>query len=600
MNVEEIKQIFYQRMPEFEIHAILDVKGHPVIIASPTGVDVDEWLDGYFVVADNEVLGYSPYDDIKAVQKAYEHPLYLKGSSELKHHGVKGMHWGIINEDKLLGLFKRGIQDPLKNASKMLQTSSDKLRTAASDFLSQARQNSVQNPMVKQFKEQLSNKVKTATAPYKDAADYIKSTPQMKSILNGLKAQPRDSSGDNFKMSLNDVLKVGNAKKREQGWKDGKGFGDAGGWSNNCPCCTLATELRKRGINVNPSPRYSGYMAENIRTVYRGEKIVDFNSDNISEVAKKYLVPNSHGSIDGYYKSGGGHIFNYSVDDKGNVQFEDAQSGNVYHSVEEMNKHYDFARGSFADLTNASIDIDRAYRLGMIESVQTDVDKWKIEEYRKENRTALQTIAYMLLGNDPPKASKNFRNFSDFLIQIQADMDFAAGQAVQKETNYNQVDKSDVFSKIENDYREYFKSKLSGGNPSKKVSVKGVKELINMIQNKETPEVSSKHREDRKTIEKIDSISNAYSRKYMHEFLREINLIDKQVKSIDSEMEAIEKAYKPGKLLTNGDLAELRKKKEYRDLIKKKNKLTKKKKELNEQKKKKLDEKKKEVRNKKR
>lgn len=174
-------------------------------------------------------------------------------------------------------------------------------------------------------------------------------------------------------------------------------------YGNNCPNCALAVELKKRGINVKPKAT-GGMSSSQIHEVYVGEKTTRCRTTQDFYKAKNYGPPGSHGQFFGYYESGGGHTYNYTVLKDGSIQFEDAQNGKVWHSLSEMrldpeaSANYFYA-GEILNLTNAEIDVEYMRQMDMVDesnyqnNMQMRINQYKkkVEKYVKGIKT-LETI----------------------------------------------------------------------------------------------------------------------------------------------------------------------------------------------------------------
>ncbi len=542
MNIKQIKEIFYDQNPDLEISSIISVKGDPVIIFYTKDGIPEDSVDNFMTIKDGQTIGWTPLDDIQAFHRAAKHPIYT--NDELKHFGVKGMKWGVIHEDPLLGIFKRGITDAVSNTRNLLNFSSEKIGGLTQQLLSNAKQAIKNNSNVTKIREQISGKIKEAVDPYKDAADYVKNTPEIQNFLKKMKGEKRDPSKDKV-LDLNDVVKIGNAEKRSKDYKSGNI--NRNGYATNCPSCTLVTELKKRGIDCETAPMAAGGKSiPEIFSIYRGEKTYRYDKDNIADVFRENAgKPGSHGAIQGVYENGGGHIFNYTVMKDGSIQFEDAQVGFVYHSVEEMQKNYKFVSGTLIDLTTADIDIDSAYKQGFLGEPKTPISKIKLEDFRKENRTELQTLANLVLKMDP--SDKKLNNMREFMENAQLNIDYM--------TSFVQT--AELYSKGSSDESELTKRLY------KEQSDKSIKDLAKGV---------VKEIQNNKVTKQAIDLNNAKRDSISNEKKRQLSALDKQIDTIEKKMKKIEHKY-----VYRADVLS---DENYKELIKKRNSLMKKRENL--------------------
>ena len=118
-------------------------------------------------------------------------------------------------------------------------------------------------------------------------------------------------------------------------------------YSMNCPWCTAAYDLRRRGYDVEAGPNPNGESALEIVSWYDGAKIVElddiekkhpeYGTSNRSKAIEKELLSQGEGARGHflvYWTSGGGHDVAYEVE-KGKVVLRDCQVDETY-TVKEI------------------------------------------------------------------------------------------------------------------------------------------------------------------------------------------------------------------------------------------------------------------------
>lgn len=180
----------------------------------------------------------------------------------------------------------------------------------------------------------------------------------------------------------------------------------------NCPNCSFAVEMNKRGYtdfqaNANHSLRY-----KEILDMYKDEKSYEFSTGFVGagvqtdpptfndikrwfskegqqqifvERVTKYAgPPGSHGFISGYYTPlglSGGHIFNYTVLKDGTIQVEDGQCGMIM-TLEAAAKFYGLSWVEVTDMTNAKMDYEKLDTYNTYN--ESDKDYTRMRESRRK------------------------------------------------------------------------------------------------------------------------------------------------------------------------------------------------------------------------
>lgn len=270
--------------------------------------------------------------------------------SELYHHGILGMHWGIRRFQNKDG--------SLTGAGRKRYDIGSKRDSSKDKILSDQEVINVGNSAIYDY-------------GFKGYVNTVKEAYQQTGDANY--SYKKGENSDYYKV-LND-------------------------YGTNCPNCALAVELKKRGINVKPKAT-GGMSSSQIHEVYVGEKTTKCKTTQDFYKAKNYGPPGSHGQIFGYYENGGGHTYNYTVLKDGSIQFEDAQDGKVWHSLSEMRLDVEasanyFYCGEILNLTKAEIDVDYARQMEMIDesnyqnNMQMRMNQYKdkVESYVKKVKT---------------------------------------------------------------------------------------------------------------------------------------------------------------------------------------------------------------------
>lgn len=380
MTVQDVFKKFKSDMPSAEILMIINVN-NKIVVSAPSD-DTNEF-DTLWVIENNEIVPYSPLKEMIAFQDACEHPLFKKEENSIQHYGIKGMHWGIRRFDYV----------PVGRNSSQQQTEAPKRRNYEQNSSTSTSKTSNSGNIIDRIK--------------KAAADFA-NDPKNQNFMTALKDYSAASKGhgpgpvdfNNMYVSrsskdldVSDVLEMpkGSVVLSEKLAHINPGFWTSNDYTrhNNCPNCSFAVEMNKRGYtdfqaNANHALRY-----EDIIDMYKGEKSYEFSTGFmwagtqtdpptfndvkrwfsnegqqqifVERVTKYAGPPGSHGFISGYYKPpgfAGGHIFNYTVLKDGKIQIEDGQSGMIM-TLEAAAKFYDLGRVEVTDMTNAKMDYEK-------------------------------------------------------------------------------------------------------------------------------------------------------------------------------------------------------------------------------------------------
>lgn len=291
-----------------------------------------------------------------------EYSAAFYSQSDIYHYGVKGMKWGVIRwKDKINGILKKYTQGVAEKRDSRKDKVLD-LRSIINIGNKTLKDNSYRNTV-----NNLTNKY-----DYENKwAELYNKNPTSNAAKRWL-----EKSTDEFKKA---IINFGNYEK----------------YSNNCPSCALAVEMKKRGMDVKPKGGF-GLTAKQCHDVYVGEKTKTCKSNRDFWQSANYGKPGDHGTIIGMYnKYGGGHTLNYTVLKGGKVQIEDAQSGEVM-SLEDAKRNYAsmqyFQYGEILNLTKAEIDMDQVRQFNMVDtSSYKNGNDMKLRQYEQSVKKYLKS-----------------------------------------------------------------------------------------------------------------------------------------------------------------------------------------------------------------
>lgn len=376
MTIQEIFNKFKTDKPSAEILMIINAN-NKVVVSAPSD-DTNEF-DTLWTIKNNEIIPYSPIPEMIAFQKACEHPLFKKEEESIQHHGIKGMHWGIRRFDYV----------PVGRNNKKEEESAPRQTTTTNNS------NSIFSRIekaVNDFKNDPKNQdLLTAMKDYSAASKGHGSGPVDFNNLHVTR-----SSKD---VDVSDLVELpkGSVVLSQKLADVNPGFWTSNDYTrqNNCPNCTFAVEMRKRGYtNFQANANY-GLKYQEILDMYKGEKSYTFGSGLhltakgsqqawMENVTKYAGPPGSHGFISGWYKPSGfagGHILNYTVLKDGTIQVEDGQAGMIM-TLEAAAKLYNFGKSNVTDMTNAKMDYEKLDAYNTYN--ESDSDYVKMREARQK------------------------------------------------------------------------------------------------------------------------------------------------------------------------------------------------------------------------
>lgn len=116
-------------------------------------------------------------------------------------------------------------------------------------------------------------------------------------------------------------------------------FGDAG-TTQNCAKCSATLEIASRGYDINAGRQTYPSSADSMSFWFNNAKRVEYDSDSVQDALTSY-GPKTSGTIDICYPGGnGGHAMHWTVDNTGKFEIQDGQNGRRFDSVEEMMNTY--------------------------------------------------------------------------------------------------------------------------------------------------------------------------------------------------------------------------------------------------------------------
>jgi hypothetical protein len=295
------------------------------------------------------------YNDFREYSAAFH-----AKQSDILHYGVKGMRWGVITwMDKLKKRLGYGVGDKRDSRKDNVMTSKQHVVNVGNSII--------------------------RNKSYENAEKSLKEWEEGQTKWWELWKQNPESSAAQRWLDKSDKA-MENAVKEYSTYEK---------YSTNCPNCTLALELKKRGMEVRPKGT-GGRTANEIHDIYVNEKTTSCRNNKDFWKAANYGKPGDHGAIMGLYGGNrGGHIFNYTVLKGGKVQLEDAQSGKVM-TLEEAYRTgamalSNFQYGEILNLTKAEIDMDEVRKHDMVDtSSYRNGNNLKMQQYERNTKKYVQ------------------------------------------------------------------------------------------------------------------------------------------------------------------------------------------------------------------
>lgn len=314
------------------------------------------------------------YNDFREYSAAFH-----AKQSDILHFGIKGMKWGVIRwKDKFTNMFQR---------FKRENAFGDKRDSSKDKVVDSLSVQSINNRSIARGSEQKASRLNWK-------ASYLEREAKKAQNLN-----KNDEASKIFSESKNYKEKSEYLKKMSELYM------------HNCPKTTLALELKKRGINVQPKAKTHGIGMDKIREIYVNETTTKCNANKDFFNSKNYGKPGDHGAIYGV-RNNGAHIFNYTVLKDGTVQLEDAQSGTVM-SLKEAQESgkvlSNYIRGEIINLTKAEIDMDEVRKHDMFSINQQDGSAMKLAQYERDVKKYIK---------NKKRAEKWMRNLAKSLDKI--------------------------------------------------------------------------------------------------------------------------------------------------------------------------------------
>lgn len=267
--------------------------------------------------------------------------------SELYHHGIKGMKWGVrrfqYKNGRLTNVGKKRYSD-----DSVSQKPKTKKSNPGDSDMSDEEAEAARRAKIKRNLKVGAAIVGTGLAVY---GGY-----KLSQVYTGSKQSVDPTTGFRLldkDMSTQEHLNKINPGRIRLFSKTSKNKEIINGSSSNCMLCTTAYELRKRGYDVHAGYSETGYTPENLFTKiyknYKGTTNTFLSTDDIindpknrnpetaaklfnklSETILKEGGSGSRGNVMVYWKNGlGGHSMIWENQD-GKIKFMDGQTGREY------------------------------------------------------------------------------------------------------------------------------------------------------------------------------------------------------------------------------------------------------------------------------
>lgn len=227
----------------------------------------------------------------------------MNGSDHLEHHGIKGQKWGVRN----------GPPYPLDQDDKPKSNQTDGFSPLAFYLSAYA--------------------AAFAITMIPAAVNSAKEKSQQK------KLRKRLFEDEEQPISMQDVKAVNPNYGKE-------------GYRTNCVKCTLALELRARGMDVEAGSNksMSGLTRKEWEKWFKGAKEMKATMTETGlKKAFSKIPAGARGQFGGTYAIGSGHSIHWTKLKNGEVRFEDAQTNKIW-DIASMLEHYRFSEAEPASI----------------------------------------------------------------------------------------------------------------------------------------------------------------------------------------------------------------------------------------------------------
>lgn len=249
-----------------------------------------------------------------------KHLYRLIRSSVLAHHGIEGQKWGVRN----------GPPYPLdrKTHTKVVREGYKRNRKLLYAGKLSKKKQSGYSHMTNKWERQWQEVFYASNLGTKDNISTM--SDELSKGTDWWNQQGKD--GQHYVTDI-DVADVNWGGQREPGQ------------SNNCVKCTMALEMRRRGIAATAGRSFFGQLSTSPQYWFDG--VVPYKEkglDNFTDRAIKVLGNNGSAALDFRYPSGGGHSIYAYFDKNGQFTVADGQSNKIFRARQTVDQDLNRSR----------------------------------------------------------------------------------------------------------------------------------------------------------------------------------------------------------------------------------------------------------------